>query len=104
PEVTVLQVPAALHTYPSLLLQDGLFDSLQITAEDKARTDLYQSATRRESAKVEFNTMTEFLESLGTVALIHRARSSEYPRIAQLTQKTNQFNLTTRRYSEQEIR
>jgi FkbH-like protein len=44
------------------------------------------------------------LASLETVAYIHRAQPNEIPRVAQLTQKTNQFSLTTRRYSEQDIR
>jgi len=104
PEVTVLQVPQKLYAYPPLLLKDGLFDTLRLTDEDRTRTHLYQSSARRESARGEFGTVEDYLGSLDTVALIHRARPNEYPRVAQLTQKTNQFNLTTRRYSEQEIR
>jgi FkbH-like protein len=103
PEVTVLQVPETLYTYPPLLLKDGLFDILRLTEEDKKRAKLYQSESQRKGARNAFGSVEDYLDSLGTVAVVHRARPSEIPRVAQLTQKTNQFNLTTRRYSERDI-
>jgi FkbH-like protein len=104
PEVTVLQVPEALYDYPPLILKDGLFDTLRLTDEDKKRVRLYQSESQRKSARNAFGSIEDYLASLGTVAAIHRARPNEIPRVAQLTQKTNQFNVTTKRYSEQDIR
>jgi len=103
PQVTVLQVPEKLYAYPPLVLKDGLFDTLRLTDEDKKRTKLYQSESERQGARSDFGTVEDYLASLETVARIHRAQPSEIPRVAQLTQKTNQFNLTTRRYSEHEI-
>jgi FkbH-like protein len=103
PQVTVLQVPEKLYTYPQLVLKDGLFDTLRLTDEDKKRAKLYQSESTRQGARGEFGTVEDYLASLETVARIHRALPNEIPRVAQLTQKTNQFNLTTRRYSEQQI-
>ena len=96
-------MPTKLHELPPLLLREGLFDSLHFTEEDKKRTKLYQSENQRKSSRSAFGSIDEYLQSLQTVAVIHRARAAEIPRIAQLTQKTNQFNLTTRRYSEAEI-
>jgi FkbH-like protein len=103
PQVTVLQVPAKIHELPPLLLQAGLFDTLSLTDEDGKRASLYQEDSSRKAARLGHVSLDDYLRSLQTVAVVHRARPSEVPRIAQLTQKTNQFNLTTRRYSEQEI-
>ena len=103
PQVTVLQVPARVHELPPLLLQTGLFDTLRFTEEDGQRAKLYQEERSRKTERLGHVSLDEYLRSLQTVAVIHRARPSEVSRISQLTQKTNQFNLTTRRYSEQEI-
>ncbi|MBK8286571.1 MAG: hypothetical protein IPK97_17850 [Ahniella sp.] len=103
PQVTVLQVPKKLHELPALLLRDGLFDTLRFTEEDRKRAQLYQGESQRKSARGSFDSIDAYLQSLQTVAVINRASAASIPRIAQLTQKTNQFNLTTRRYSEQDI-
>jgi FkbH-like protein len=104
PQVTVLQVPKRLHELPHLLLRDGLFDTLSFTEEDKERASLYQGESQRKNSRGAFGNMDDYIRSLQTVAVIHRDSAAEIPRVAQLTQKTNQFNLTTRRYSEQDIR
>jgi FkbH-like protein len=104
PEVAVLAVPDKVYELPSLLLKQGLFDTLRLTDEDKGRARLYQSDTQRKSARGAFLSVDDYLVSLETVAVIHRMTPAEVPRAAQLTQKTNQFNLTTRRYSEADMR
>lgn len=104
PQVTVLQIPGKLHELPPLLFRDGLFDTLSVTEEDARRTRLYQDQRQREQLRCAVASIEDYLKSLQTVARIHRASPGEVPRIAQLTQKTNQFNLTTRRYSEQDVR
>ena len=104
PQVTVLQVPNKLHELPYLLLRDGLFDTLRVTAEDRERTSLYQEEGQRKAARSTFGSIEAYTRSLETVAIIHRVTPAEISRVAQLTQKTNQFNLTTYRYSEEEIR
>jgi FkbH-like protein len=103
PDVTVLQVPEKLYDLPSLVFELGLFDNIRLTDEDKRRTRLYQSESQRKAACGAFKSVDEYLASLQTVASIHRVRPAEIARVAQLTQKTNQFNLTTRRYSERDI-
>ncbi len=103
PEVTVLAVPEKRYELPSLLAREGLFDALARTAEDRARTRLYEAESHRKSARTATASLDEYLAGLEMIATIHQARPEEIPRIAQLTQKTNQFNLTTQRYTEQAI-
>ena len=103
PEVTVLQVPEKLYEFPRLLLRDALFDTLSSAQEDKLRTQLYQTEFLRKTEQQQHASLESYLVSLDQTAAIHTARAGEIARVAQLTQKTNQFNLTTRRYSEFEI-
>lgn len=103
PQVTTLQVPDRLYEYPALLLRDGLFDTLIISQEDRIRASLYQTETQRRTERNQHANLEDYLSSLGQVAAIHTATDGEARRVAQLTQKTNQFNLTTRRYSDHEI-
>jgi FkbH-like protein len=104
PDVTVLSVPEKLHELPPLLLKQGLFDTLALTDEDKRRVQLYRSESQRKSGRAAYSSVEDYLASLETVAVIHRMLPREIGRVAQLTQKTNQFNLTTRRYSEADVR
>ncbi|MCX6142677.1 MAG: HAD-IIIC family phosphatase [Ignavibacteriales bacterium] len=103
PEVTVLRVPPRLHRYPSLLDQDGLFDTLTLSTEDRQRSEMYRAEATRKHEQAKYENIDDFLGSLNLSVIIHQAKPDEVPRIAQLTQKTNQFNLTTRRYSESQI-
>lgn len=103
PDVKVLQVPTRLYNYPELLPRNPLFDTLTISSEDLERTQLYQQEAIRTQEMDAFDNIDDFLKSLDMEVAIHRARDSELARVAQLTQKTNQFNLTTRRYSNPEI-
>lgn len=104
PDVTVITVPQKLYTYPPLLLRDGLFDTLNFSSEDKNRTQMYQSESRRKQDQKQFSNIDDYLAALELVETIHPIRPDEIARVAQLTQKTNQFNLTTRRYSEADIK
>lgn len=103
PEVTVLHVPSQLYDLPRILFRDGLFDRLTITSEDANRTKLYQAEREREQHRTQFTGVDDYLASLEIVARVRPAASREVARIAQLTQRTNQFNLTVRRYTEQDI-
>jgi len=104
PEVTVLQVPESLYLYPSMLRANcGLFYSLSATAEDAKKTEMYKDQAKREASKLEFSDLKSYLASLGTKLTIHEDDVSLVPRMAQLSQKTNQFNLTTIRYTEGDI-
>ena len=103
PGITALQVPSNLFAFPNLLFEHGGFDTLSVVEEDKRRGKMYQVEAVRKKNSERYRGLDEFLSTLGMVASIRPAQASEIQRIAQLTQKTNQFNLTTRRYSEGEI-
>ena len=103
PDITVRTVPDRLYELPLLLDSEGLFDKLSITREDLARAAMYREEEKRREGAKAFATADEFLSSLDIRAEIRVAKSADLARISQLTQKTNQFNLTTRRYSEGEI-
>ncbi|MEE8302302.1 MAG: HAD-IIIC family phosphatase [Candidatus Tectomicrobia bacterium] len=103
PEVTVLQVPEALYEYQTFLLKDGYFDTLALSTEDRYRSLMYQQEKVRVRDRERFVDLRAYLQSLQIVARIGPGEVRDFSRIAQLTQKTNQFNLTTRRYSEADI-
>ncbi len=104
PEVTVIGMPAGKPTeYRGILAGSGLFDTLTLSAEDRARGAAYQAEVARKRLQSETADMGSFLQSLAMSLEIRLADDFAQPRIAQLTQKTNQFNLTTRRYSEEDI-
>jgi FkbH-like protein len=103
PNLTVRQVPAQLYDLPLLLEREGLFDKLSVSKEDLERTKLYQAEAKRRDGAAAFASVDEFLASLDLRARITPASAAQITRIAQLTQKTNQFNLTTRRYTDGDI-
>jgi len=98
-----LQVPEKLYTYPPLLSRDGLFDTISISPEDRQRSRMYRDEASRKLEQAKFETLDQYLASLSLSITVHPVKEAEVPRVAQLTQKTNQFNLTTRRYSEARI-
>ena len=75
-----------------------------ITDEDKKKTEQYKANFAREQAAVSFTDMESYFRSLDMRLTIIPADEHNIPRIAQMTQKTNQFNLTTRRYTDADIR
>jgi FkbH-like protein len=89
--------------YRDVLASCGLFDTLSITAEDRLRGELYQAETGRKKLAEQFDKLEAYYQSLEMVVAIHPAAEFSIPRIVQLTQRTNQFNLTAKRYSESEI-
>lgn len=104
PDVTVLQVPERLHEYPQLLLENlGLFFNVSESREDAARAGAYREEAKRAASRAESGSLEEYLESLGLTVRVRRNPAELVPRVAQLTQKTNQFNLTTRRYTEADV-
>jgi FkbH-like protein len=97
PEVIVLRWPVDVAG-PQSVDASELFDTLMVTDEDAARTDLYRAETARRGLEATASSPEAYLRSLGLRATIGRAGKAQYGRLAQLTQRTNQFNLTTRRY------
>lgn len=79
------------------------FPTIRLTSEDTRKTEDYQAEGRRRSARQRSADLTTFLNSLDMRLTITPVSPEDVPRVAQLTQKTNQFNLTTRRYTENDI-
>jgi FkbH-like protein len=105
PEVAVIHMPAhKTFDYAHLLASCGYFDTLTISEEDLKRGDMYRAELGRKQLQAQATDMESYYNSLEMVLDIHLADDFSVPRIAQLTQKTNQFNLTTRRYTEADIK
>ena len=104
PMVKCVQVPANISEYPGLLRELGReFFVLSTTPEDQRRTAMYQVEGRRREAAATFASTEEYLASLELEVALQWGGSVNVPRAAQLTQKTNQFNVTTRRYTEADV-
>jgi len=103
PGVLALRLPDDPHQIPMFLEHAWVFDHLKITEEDKKRARSYRENQEREQLRAHCVSMAEFLEGLNLNITIEPAQPAQLTRISQLTQRTNQFNFTTRRYSENEI-
>ena len=79
------------------------FYKVDVTAEDREKTGLYRAKAQAVEASKDFESPEGFLKSLGMEAMFSANDASLVARIAQLSQKTNQFNLTLKRYTEAEI-
>ncbi len=98
PEVQVIHLPKDPASYAGLLLELPSLERLVLSAEDLRKTEQYREQAARAAVKVEAGDMRGYLESLETVATIWPATRAELNRVQQLFAKTNQFNLTTKRY------
>lgn len=105
PEVEVIYMPQSKAVeYRQILASCGLFDTLTLSDEDKNRTTMYKAEAQRRKLKGLTTDLTTYFRSLKMEIDMSFADEFSIPRIAQLTQKTNQFNLTTKRYSEADIK
>lgn len=103
PEVTVIDLPEDPMGFAVAVREHPVFQRLALSEEDRNRATYYVAERERKQAEQNFSTKEEFYASLEQEVEISPAASTTLTRIAQLTQKTNQFNLTTRRYTEQQI-
>ena len=100
PEIAVLHVPDRLYEYPKMLRDlSGLFYNPYDTKEDKQKAEMYKQQVKREAVKKEYSNIESYLSSLGLKVTVFEDDKSIAPRISQMCQKTNQFNLTTKRYT-----
>jgi len=104
PSVTVVELPPDPSRYIRALDDLKLFVATRLTGEDLERSALYERRREFEHQKQEATDVGAFLTGLGMKASFAPARLEDLPRLAQLEAKTNQFNLTTRRFSETELR
>jgi FkbH-like protein len=98
PEVEVIELPKDPAAYAGLLLDRPSLERLAISAEDLRKTEQYREQAAREAVRVETGDMEAYLASLETEVTIWPATRAELTRVHQLFAKTNQFNLTTKRY------
>ena len=105
PEVTVPEFPDQPYKLTSFFhdVYQNYFLPYKLMAEDQVKSDQYRANSIRMESSKGFGTIKEYLLSLQTIISITDADSFNISRIAQLTQKTNQFNLTTKRYVESDI-
>lgn len=104
PDVLVLELPVEPSKIPKFLANIWAFDRLRVTEEDRARTRQYFLNAQREQVRRKSPSFEEFLRGLGLEIQISEMKPEQLPRVAQLTQRTNQFNMTTRRRTEGELR
>lgn len=103
PEVAVIDLPADPMGYARAVQESPVFQRLGLSAEDRERSRYYANDRLRAEIQQKVDSLDSFYESLSMEAEISLVTPDTLPRVAQLTQKTNQFNLTGRRYSEQQI-
>ena len=104
PEVAVLDLPANPALYATVLRETNLFAKASLTEEDKKRGQMYAAQRQRTQLEKTSISLEDYLKSLEMICSIRPAEEKDLKRAAQLTQRTNQFNLTTRRYTEADIR
>lgn len=103
PTVTCLRLDSPPLNFAEQFSQLRCFLKLGLTDEDKQRGELYVSERKRREIRQRVGSLEEFYRDLAQRLTIHRGRSSHVKRISQLTQKTNQFNMTTLRLTEAEV-
>lgn len=104
PEVLVVDLPNDSSLYVETLKKMTDFNTLQLTEEDFKRIEMYNHQHKRIELRDKINNLDDFLNQLEIKTEIKKADDFTIARISQLTKKTNQFNLTTRRYSEEDIK
>lgn len=104
PEVKTILVPSNLYDFPEKMLNLSIdFFNISGSKEDRERTSLYIDEEKRKKNKKSFNSIESYLNSLELKLKIQEKKEISVSRAAQMCQKTNQFNLTTIRFSEQDI-
>lgn len=105
PEIYTVQVPKKLYEYPSMIREiSKLLYNNQVTEEDLEKTKFYKEQTYRKLSESSFTDIKDYLSSLQMQIQILSNDKTVIPRMSQMSQKTNQFNLTTKRYAESDIK
>jgi len=103
PEVTVIELPEDPLGYARALRECPMFERLALSSEDAERARLYAEQRQREQLQQSANNLEEYYHSLAQKVEIAPVSEETLARTVQLINKTNQFNLTTRRYNEAEV-
>ena len=100
PEVVVPELPEDPSLYLQSLADLNLFETASFSEADLQRAGQYREEAQRELTKTHFTDINDYLTSLAMEIRLERFNAFNLPRIAQLIQRSNQFNLMTRRYGE----
>jgi FkbH-like protein len=100
PQVLVPEMPANVAGYADVLRQLDCFDVASLTAEDRARSDMYVAERERRASTVAFTSPADWLKSLDIRVGVAPLAPSNMKRVVQLLNKTNQLNMATRRLTE----
>ncbi len=103
PMVAVPEMPIEPALYAQCLADSGYFESVRITDEDRVRNVLYQENAQRQTLQKSFTDMASYLSSLEMKLIWKPFNAAGLSRLVQLINKTNQFNLCTRRYTEAQV-
>ena len=104
PEILTIQVPTAISDYPDLILKNVYtYFNLVLNSDDAKKTEMFKQQFERENTKTAFSSIEDYLASLEIELTVVKNDKAQTSRIAQLTQKTNQFNFTTYRYTESQV-
>jgi FkbH-like protein len=104
PQVTVPEIGSSVVNWVRDLDRAMYFFTLSLSKEDLARAEQYRSEAQREMLRSTSQSLDEFLLQLQLEASVVPVSDANLPRVTQLVNKTNQFNLTTRRYTEAQVR
>jgi FkbH-like protein len=103
PGIIVPELPEDPAEYLEFLYPLNLFETVSYSNEDAERTKLYQVEAKRSMLQKSFINEDDFLKSLNMVSVIEPFNKFNTPRVSQLSQRSNQFNLRTVRYTEDDI-
>ena len=104
PQVMTVELPQDPSEFTNVLKHLNEFSVLKITQEDQQRGKMYAEQRKRTDLEKSSSGLQDFLKQLDLKVSIKNANDFTIPRISQLTLKTNQFNLTTKRYQESDIK
>lgn len=103
PDITVPELPEDPAYYLQYLYSLNLFDTTGVTVEDIKRTESYHKELHISTLKKSFVNESDFLSSLEMVSLVEPFNKSNLARVVQLSQRSNQFNLRTIRYTDNDV-
>ena len=102
-DITIPELPEDPAEYLNYIRTLNLFETASFTNEDEKRTKQYQEEANRAVLHQQFTDENDFLKSLNMISVVEPFNKFNTPRVAQLSQRSNQFNLRTVRYTEEDI-